>query len=297
MFRLAHISDVHLTPLPKLNRYEWASKRITGYINWKRNRTNQLRSEILAHLIADLKIQMPDHIAITGDLVNLALKDEIKKATDWLHTLGEPMNISLVPGNHDAYVPGALAKAWQQWKPFMPAPGGNSPNKPLFPYVRDHGLMRVIGCSSAQATMPFISMGYFRKVQADRLREQLLSAKKCHCFRIVLIHHPPFSEAGSWHKRLAGAGLFRKVIMECGAELILHGHTHMDSFRYIPGPIRGVPVIGVPAASQAVGGKCPPARYNLFEIEQIHDHWSTTMIERGYCDNGSLVEINKRKIF
>ena len=39
MFRLAHISDVHLGPLPPVTYRQLASKRITGYINWQRNRS------------------------------------------------------------------------------------------------------------------------------------------------------------------------------------------------------------------------------------------------------------------
>ena len=33
MFYLAHISDIHLTPMPKIAWRELLNKRITGYIN------------------------------------------------------------------------------------------------------------------------------------------------------------------------------------------------------------------------------------------------------------------------
>ena len=38
MFTLAHLSDIHLAPLPKLNPLELFSKRGLGYINWLRKR-------------------------------------------------------------------------------------------------------------------------------------------------------------------------------------------------------------------------------------------------------------------
>ena len=47
---------------------------------------------------------------MTGDLVNLALDGEIEMARLWLETLGAPQDVSVVPGNHDAYVPGAFDK-------------------------------------------------------------------------------------------------------------------------------------------------------------------------------------------
>jgi hypothetical protein len=42
MFTLAHISDIHLGPMPDLSILELMSKRITGYVNWHRNRRKQL---------------------------------------------------------------------------------------------------------------------------------------------------------------------------------------------------------------------------------------------------------------
>ncbi len=110
MFRLAHISDVHLLALPRVRYRELASKRITGYINWLRNRKSAMHGTVLDSLIADMLAQTPDHIAVTGDLVNLALNLEIDIAHDWLQLLGAPGDISVVPGNHDAYVPGALGQ-------------------------------------------------------------------------------------------------------------------------------------------------------------------------------------------
>ena len=51
-------------------------------------------------------------------------------------------------------------------------------------------------------------------------------------------------------KTAIGAERFRKMISECGAGLVLHGHTHIDSYAVIDGPDGPVPVIGVPSASK-----------------------------------------------
>ena len=77
-FTLAHLSDPHLPPLPAARLRDLASKRALGYLNWTRNRHKYHRREVLDALVADIRAQAPDHIAVTGDLVNLALEAELR---------------------------------------------------------------------------------------------------------------------------------------------------------------------------------------------------------------------------
>ena len=107
-FILAHLSDPHLAPLPQPRFVELFGKRATGFVNWRRKRQAIHRPEVLARIVADLKAQTPDHIAVTGDLVNLALPAEYAPARAWLDALGSPADVTFVPGNHDAYVRAAL---------------------------------------------------------------------------------------------------------------------------------------------------------------------------------------------
>ena len=115
MFRLAHISDIHLGPLPAVTRRELFSKRITGYVNFRRNRSNVVFPEITENLVSYLKTLKPDHTAITGDLINLGLSSEFESATQWLQLLGNADDNTVVLGNHDAYVRGARSKAMAAW--------------------------------------------------------------------------------------------------------------------------------------------------------------------------------------
>src|SRR3984893_3119034 len=103
-FVLAHLSDPHLPPLPVASGRELAGKRALGYLNWTRNRHKIHRREVLDAIVADMRARHPDHIAVTGDLVNLALKAEFAPAQAWLASLGTPDHVTVVPGNHDAYV-------------------------------------------------------------------------------------------------------------------------------------------------------------------------------------------------
>src|SRR5882757_10357606 len=79
-FRLAHLSDPHLPPLPVARLRDLAGKRAFGYLNWTRNRHKYHRREVLDALVADMQAQRPDHVAVTGDLVNLALDAEFTPA-------------------------------------------------------------------------------------------------------------------------------------------------------------------------------------------------------------------------
>ncbi len=275
MFRIAHISDVHLAPLPKPSWRELASKRITGYVNYRLNRARSLQPEILERLVAEIKVRKPDHIIVTGDLVNIALDAEIENAGGWLEALGPPSDVTVIPGNHDAYVPGALARALGRWRPYV---CGDEAGEGGFPFLRQRGEVALIGCCSAAATAPFMATGPFDRAQAKRLEALLRQTGEQGLFRAVLIHHPPFAGVTKWHKRLTGAARFRDIIRNAGAELVLHGHTHVASLAEIAGPDQqSVPVVGVAAAGQAPGGHKAPAAFNWIEVAGGPKAWSCTL--------------------
>ncbi|MCO4315787.1 metallophosphoesterase [Phyllobacterium sp. 21LDTY02-6] len=286
MFRLAHISDIHLSPLPSLTLRELISKRITGYINWRSNRREAMAGGALDMVIADLKANAPDHIAVTGDLVNLALDEELETARAWLKTLGDPDDVSVVPGNHDAYVPGALKKTRLFWEAWMRGDRQSAEKSPVeFPYLRVRGDVALIGVSSARATAPFMATGDIRSKQAQKLGEILAETGRRGLFRVVMIHHPPVRGAAPSHKRLLGIGLFQRTVREHGAELVLHGHTHLSTIYQIGGPDWSIPVVCVPSASQGFASSHKPAgAFNLFSIARTNAGWTCRMTERGIVD-------------
>lgn len=276
MFKLAHISDVHLGPLPRLSFAQLASKRITGFVNWHRNRRKHLFSNTLELLMEDIEKRNPDHLAITGDMVNLATSLEIEAITAWLADAGRPEDISVVPGNHDAYVPGAYEKTTQAWHDYMR--GDISPDDwdddfRHFPYLRVRGPVAIVGCSTAIATPPFAASGYFGRRQARETVNVLRAAGEAGLFRVVLIHHPPIRGATPMHKRMLGIRRFGATISAGGAELVLHGHTHLNTVHWLRGQKVPVPVVGIASASQSPGAKKPPAAYNLFSISGAPGAW------------------------
>jgi 3',5'-cyclic AMP phosphodiesterase CpdA len=297
MFRLAHISDPHLGPLPHVRWRDLASKRVTGYVNWQRHRGRAMASPALGQIMADLAAQKPDHLAITGDLVNLGLDVEVGNARLWLESQGAPEDVSVVPGNHDAYVPGALARACKSWADYMTGdtPPMSAAPSDMFPYLRIRNRVAVIGVSSAIATSPFLARGAFRPGQARRLAQILNDCGKRGQFRIILIHHPPVRGAAPLHKRLFGIGLFQEVVRENGAELVLHGHTHQPTVNHIDGRDGKVPVVGVSSTSQSPGGLSPPAGYNLFEISGTPGAWRCDVQYRCMTEMGAVAAASATK--
>lgn len=283
MFRLAHISDAHLGPLPDVTYRELASKRVVGYVNWQRNRCRHHHDGIVDTIVADLKAQAPDHLAVTGDLVNLALAGEIELARLWLETLGAAADVSVVPGNHDAYVPNAFDKTCHAWAPWMRGDGCAGPvNQDSFPYLRVRENVALIGVSTARATAPFMASGFLREGQAERLAGLLEETGRRNLFRVIMIHHPPVRGAVGQHKRLLGIGKFQQVVRRHGAELVLHGHSHLPTLNWIAGLNGTVPVIGVAATGQAPGTRRPAAQFNLIDISGEKGNWTVQLTRRGY---------------
>jgi 3',5'-cyclic AMP phosphodiesterase CpdA len=290
MFVLAHLSDPHLAPLPFASPRELLSKRGLGYLNWLRKRRSIHRPDMLGALVADLKGHRPDHIAVTGDLVNLSLTSEFAPALAWLEGLGDPQHVTLVPGNHDSYVRSAAGFAERHWGRFMRGDLGET-----FPFLRRRGPLALIGLSTSLPTLPLAATGHLHGEQIARLGGLLAQSKREQAFRVILIHHPPV-ENGHYLRRLTNAGAFRQVLHEHGAELVLHGHHHEASLHWLPGPERRVPVLGVPSASGAPERRDQPAGYNLYEIDGAPGAWRCAMISRGWR-GGSFDEIKRQPLF
>jgi 3',5'-cyclic AMP phosphodiesterase CpdA len=273
-FRLAHLSDPHLPPLPRPRLADLAGKRALGYLNWTRNRHKFHRREVLDALVSDMQAQRPDHIAVTGDLVNLALETEFAPALSWLESVGSPDRVTVTPGNHDAYVRRMRNKFAEAWEDYLS--GDASPG---FPMLRRRGPLALIGVSSAVPTAPLMATGRLGRSQLDALGRMLAGLGAEQAFRVLLIHHP--LRSASRFKRLIDASGLLALLKLHGVELILHGHDHVHSTMWIDGPDGAIPAVGVPSASALAHGRYPAAAYNLFSIERDGGAWRCEQTVRG----------------
>jgi 3',5'-cyclic AMP phosphodiesterase CpdA len=277
-FALAHLSDPHLPPMPAARLRDLMGKRALGYLNWTRNRHKYQRRDVLDALVSDMHGQAPDHIAITGDFVNLALEAEFKPARAWLEAVGSPNRVSIVPGNHDAYVGATQHRFAQTFGSYLD--GDDAPDDGgTFPFLRRRGPLALIGVSSAVPTPPLMATGWLGRNQLDALDRLLRRLSTEQLFRVLLIHHPLRSDSRA--KRLTDSGELRALLKQHGVELILHGHDHIHSTIRIDGPHGSIPAIGVPSASALAHGRYPAAAYNLFSIERDGAAWRCQQTVRG----------------
>jgi 3',5'-cyclic AMP phosphodiesterase CpdA len=294
MFVLAHLSDPHLGPLPRPRLAELAGKRAAGFFNWRRKRHRIHRAEVLARITADLKAQAADHIAVTGDLVNISLGSEYAPARAWLDSLGAPRDVTLVPGNHDAYVRAAARHPQLHWGEYM---RGDQAGETAFPFVRRRGPLALIGLSTAVPTAAFLATGRLGREQIEKLAEALERCGREALFRVVMIHHPPISKPARHLKRLVDGADFRAALARHGAELVIHGHDHVHSLIELEGPQRRIPVVGAPSASAAASvppGERDCAGYNLYRIEGGSGGWRCEAIWRSLARVGDgIIEVKR----
>ena len=292
-FTLAHLSDPHLPPLPAARLRDLAGKRAFGYLNWTRNRHKFHRRDVLDALVSDMQTQAPDHIAITGDLVNLALEAEFAPARAWLESVGAPDRVTVIPGNHDAYVrvtQHRFAEAWGNYLDGDDAPDGGV----TFPLVRRRGPLALISVSSAVPTPPLMATGWLGRTQLDALERILMRLSAEQLFRVLLIHHP--LRSNSRIKRLTDSSELLALLKQHGVELILHGHDHIHSTIWIDGPKSSIPVIGVPSASAVAHGRYPAAAYNLFSIERDGAAWRCEQTVRGMDDALRVQQLQRTRL-
>jgi 3',5'-cyclic AMP phosphodiesterase CpdA len=287
LFTLAHLSDPHL-PLPPVRRRDLSFKQATGYGNWLLKRRYVHDPAVLKRIVFDLKMTATDHIAITGDLTNIAHPDEFEQARRWLTGLGPQFDITVIPGNHDAYVAGGVE--------LMQAAAGDSmrgdDGGATFPLLRRRGAVAIVAVNTGVPTPVFMATGRMGAEQAARLAGLLADLKREGLFRVVLIHHPPAGDV-SPRKRLTDAGEFAKIVAAHGAELVLHGHNHLQELHWLDGPAGHVPAVGVPSASGAPGKARNTAAYNLYRIEGAPGAWRCEMEIRGLDADGRVVPLKR----
>jgi len=293
-YRLAHLTDLHTT-VPEIAPAEWTPKRALGLLSWHLKRRDEHRPEILAAAVEDLRAEAVDHVAITGDLTNLGTAAEVGAALGWLERLGPPAEISLVPGNHDAYAIGSEGPGgWRRWAPYI-ASDGSAAEGPRFPTVRRRGPLALVGVCSVHPTPIFLAAGSVGEAQAAALEKTLATLGAEGWCRVVLIHHPPVEAGQAPRRRLRDADAVREAITRAGAELVLHGHTHREHFATLPGPRGPVPVVG--GRSSSARGRKPEkrARYHVYRIERASDGWRIGLETRGY-DGTRFVTVESRAL-
>ena len=234
--KIAQLTDIHLSPMPAFHPRDWNLKRLTGYVNWHKSRRGVYRPEVLAAIVAHVQAGRPDHIAVTGDLVNIALPEEMERAARWLASLGPPDKVAVIPGNHDLYCDIGDAPGIARWAAYMEGARefATSGTDAAFPFLRRVGPVALLGVNSALPRPPFVASGEVGPAQRGRLANLLDRTGGEGLIRVIMIHHPPLPGQAPPSRGLDDAAELTALIARHGAELVIHGHNHR-TFRFTPG--------------------------------------------------------------
>ncbi|MGF7051959.1 3',5'-cyclic AMP phosphodiesterase CpdA [Bosea sp. OAE752] len=285
MFKLAHLSDPHLGPLAGFSLHQLLGKRATGYVNWRRKRRHAHDMDILARIVADIHAQAPDHVACTGDVAHIGLPNEFKTAVSFLDTLGPREAVSFVPGNHDAYAPSSLKALASLLAPWS----ASDDDVAAYPWYRRRGPVALIGVSSAVPTLPLMATGRIGGEQIARTGALLDRARDEKLIRVILIHHPPYVGGAKRGRELVDAAAFEAMLKQKGADLVLHGHNHMFSLAWRPGPEHDMPIVGVPSASLGPLGHGELGTWHLLHIDGDAGKPQITLEQRGFEPDGTVM--------
>lgn len=286
-FRLAHISDPHLSNLSDVNWRQLVNQRILGFLSWRLSRRYIHRRDILAALIRDLDDNQAHHLVISGDLTHIGTPIECRQVSAWLAELGPATDISVVPGNHDAYVCDDASQTTDLWSAYMDSDAGAIPgtNATKFPSLRQRGPLAIIGLSTALPTAPFFASGRLGQAQIERLAQLLIRTGEQGLFRVVVLHHGPLADSNKFRKRLIDSAQFRSVIKSHGAELILHGHGHHSVHGLLETANADIPVIGVASASLLSHSLTKRAGYNIYTVYTTARDWKIEVQSRVYDED------------
>lgn len=277
--RLAHCSDLHLLSHDGARWLDLANKRWIGAMNLLSNRSRHYHVDAFDDMVDDLNAAGVDHVLCTGDVTNLALRQEFEFARGKFDRLAlGPGHVTVIPGNHDAYVAEGVPlfaelfaefatcdPGWE-WTAADAAPG-EQPDELRWPIVRVRGELALIGTSTSRATPWFTAYGRLGTGQLARLRRALADPRLAGKVRVVAIHHPPAGRrAQSRIRGLRDHEAFAGVIGEAGADLIVHGHEHRDMTEALSGPSGPIPVRGVCSGTYFHNQPDRVARYRIYEL-------------------------------
>ncbi len=266
------------------------------------SRWRKHRMELLDGLGQHLAAQNVDHLALTGDVGNVALVGEWRAGIKWLQTYaGVPSQTTVIPGNHDAYVKDVVRAAAFE-KEFAAyqtadAPSEGAPERALggdsrqaYPFVRFRGPLALVAVNTCVPTGDLGAWGDIGSEQLLRVERALQSEAVKQKIRVVLMHHPPVLHRAGENRNLKDRDAFVDMLSRAGADLVLHGHDHRDLSATLQGPGgRRVFVVGAGSASYA-GKPSARARYNVYEFSGS----TITCVTYAHDEQSNGFEVAKR---
>ncbi len=165
-----------------------------------------------------------DHIVISGDLTELGTPAQFERFAEVLHEAGiAPEQVTLVPGNHDAY------EAPDGWKKAMAGPLRAYAASSESGQLVDRGAFAILPIDTSRHQSIARSGGELSNDAACVLQRQVEDPTMQGKAAIVVLHHPPFGNARNpWHfiDGLRGNAHLLNLLVRNPHLHLLHGHQH-----------------------------------------------------------------------
>ncbi len=214
------------------------------------------RAKKLSRALAVAKASGADHVVISGDLTELGDPAEIEHLANVLHDARIPNEqLTLVPGNHDAYT------TIDGWKRALEGPlapwaktSATEPGK-----VVDRGAFVLIPVDVTCFQSIVRSGGEFTRAAANAIETRLSDPAFADRALVLVLHHPPVEKKSnavwSWIDALRGSTHVLDLLARHPRVQLLHGHLHrvvdrmLDAALAFPRRVRRGPVriFGAPA--------------------------------------------------
>lgn len=220
MTRIAHLSDLHLLEEDHAERRGLLRRRL-AYLTLGRPNHAEKRRRRAIHALRSAR--GADHVMITGDLTEDGLDRQFQILAEVLAESGlPPAQVTLIPGNHDAYDDGAA---------FARALAG-----PLRAYAPTSttGVPFFLGDAAVLPMSTAFSQPYTRSAGAIEGRELEAAARVAEQARlagralVLAMHHPPQRRLPvmQWIDGLAQHAEVGRLLEAHDHAHVLHGHTH-----------------------------------------------------------------------
>jgi len=262
--RLIQMSDIHWA-VPCFNPRKLFNKRIIGQINYLYNRQFKVDKGLVARLADHLAKETWDHLVMTGDLTTTALEEEFAEVLAMLqnHIPLTPERFSLIPGNHDRYVPEAAEGKFLERFFGQFIPEGTFPfRKSLSPEVELVGIdvTHPEGFLGANGRLDPGPMALLEKwlPELNAAKKQVILA--CH-FPLPL----PVGMKEGFRHALDNKEEVAALLRRHPVQVYLHGHIHQ---RWILPPSAAYPFVAVNGGCSSASNhrRAASAGYNVIEM-------------------------------
>jgi 3',5'-cyclic AMP phosphodiesterase CpdA len=258
--RIAHLSDVHMLESgPVASILEGLAIR---FVSAGRAVDAPGRARKLAQGLAAAVKGGADHVVVSGDLTEVGSPMQFEAFAQVLHDSGiAAENVTLVPGNHDAYSSG------DAWKHALDGPlrayrptAADEPGKVV---ERGDVVLLPVDVSCMQPITR--SAGELSPEAAEALEARFRDPGLAKKALVVVQHHHPFAHERSswqWFDGLRGSARLMESLARRAHVQLLHGHLHKTVDRLVGlGKCR---IFGAPAT---VDDREGAPRVRMYDLE------------------------------